>query len=89
MTEKVVTASISGGTEARPVAVLVQLASEYKSHIMLECGTRRVNAKSIMGLMALGLHSGCSVKIEAEGVDEQMAVEKIGSYLSGRTPASV
>lgn len=85
MTEREVVANIANGTEARPVAVLVQLASEFQSHIMLVCGTRKVNAKSIMGLMALGLRTGDSVKVQAEGPDEEQAAEKIAGYLSGKS----
>ena len=44
---------------ARPIAMLVQVASQYTSNIYLESEARKVNAKSIMGMMSLGLDNGC------------------------------
>ncbi|MEE1115186.1 MAG: HPr family phosphocarrier protein [Eubacterium sp.] len=73
---------ISSGLETRPIAKLVQVASQYRSTISLESGTRRVNAKSIMGMMTLGLDNGESVTITAEGPDEREALESIKDYLT-------
>lgn len=70
------------GLEARPAAMLVQVASQYESKIYLECGPKRVNAKSIMGMMSLGLSTGESIVVSAEGSDEQAAIENIERYLS-------
>ena len=55
MIKKPITIRISNGLEARPVAMLVQVASQYESEIYVESGKRKVNAKSIMGMMTLGL----------------------------------
>ena len=55
MIRKSVTIGISNGLEARPIAMLVQVASQYVSNIYLESEERKVNAKSIMGMMSLGL----------------------------------
>lgn len=63
MIKKPITIQISNGLEARPVAMLVQVASQYESRIQVESGDKRVNAKSIMGMMTLGLNVGESVVI--------------------------
>ena len=55
MTRKEITIQLPSGLEARPVALLVQVASQYESEIHLESEGRTVNAKSIMGMMTLGL----------------------------------
>ena len=68
---------ISTGLEARPVAVFVQVASQFESSIYVEVGNKKVNAKSIMGLMTLGLRAGESVTVHADGSDEEDAVAKI------------
>lgn len=83
MIAKTVTVQIAAGLEVKPVAVLVQVANQYRSSIYVECGNKRVNAKSIMGLMTLGLHEGDTVTVEANGEDELDAVSRIESYLSG------
>ena len=70
------------GMEARPVAVLVQVASQYNSSIYVECDDRKVNAKSIMGMMTLGLTAGEEVVVSANGDDEQTAMDDIVKYLS-------
>ena len=82
MIKKPITIRISNGLEARPVAMLVQVASQYESKIYLECGPKRVNAKSIMGMMTLALSSGDNVTVEAEGSDEEQAAKAIVDYLN-------
>ncbi|MBR5509650.1 MAG: HPr family phosphocarrier protein [Lachnospiraceae bacterium] len=82
MIKKPITIQIADGLEARPVAVLVQVASQFESKIYVENGDRKVNAKSIMGMMTLGLAAGESVVVSAEGSDEQAAIEKIEKFLS-------
>ena len=72
---------IRSGLEARPVAVFVQVASQYESSIYVEHNNKRVNAKSIMGMMTLGLPSGEEVTISAEGADEEEAVKGIEKFL--------
>ena len=54
MVRKTVTVELASGLEARPVAMLVQVASQYESNIYVEIDSKRVNAKSIMGMMTLG-----------------------------------
>ena len=81
MIKKPITIQISNGLEARPAAMLVQVASQYDSRIYLESGSKRVNAKSIMGMMTLGLIAGQSITVEADGADEDQAVSEIEKYL--------
>ena len=86
MIKKPITIQISNGLEARPVAMLVQVASQYESRIQVESGDKHVNAKSIMGMMSLGLDSGELVTVIADGPDEEVAVEDIAKYLcSGKS----
>lgn len=82
MIKKPITIQIASGLEARPVALLVQVASQYESKIYVENGDVKVNAKSIMGMMTLGLNVGESVVVSAEGSDEQAAIDNIEKYLS-------
>lgn len=82
MVKKTVTVELASGLEARPVAMLVQVASQYDSNIYVEIDSKRVNAKSIMGMMTLGLAAGEQVTISAEGSDENQAVTDIEKYLS-------
>ncbi|MDR1700416.1 MAG: HPr family phosphocarrier protein, partial [Lachnoclostridium sp.] len=55
---------------ARPIAMLVQVASKYKSEVSIQQDDRSVNAKSIMGMMTLGLIPGQEVRVSANGEDE-------------------
>ena len=74
MIRKPITIGISNGLEARPIAMLVQVASQYVSNIYLESEERRVNAKSIMGMMSLGLDTGESVTVSVDGADEELSL---------------
>ena len=82
MIEKSITIRLSGGLEARPIAMLVQVASQHESSVYIEAEGKKVNAKSIMGMMTLGLSAGESVVVSAEGSDEMNAIENIEKYLS-------
>ncbi|MCD7885130.1 MAG: HPr family phosphocarrier protein [Lachnospiraceae bacterium] len=82
MIKKEITIQLPSGLEARPVAMLVQVASQYESEIHFESDSRTVNAKSIMGMMTLGLDTGDKVVVTADGADEQEAVQNIEEYLS-------
>ncbi len=75
---------LESGLEARPIALLVQEASKYESRIYIESGEKRVNAKSIMGMMSLGLDNGEALKVSVEGADEQEALKGIEQFLSGK-----
>ncbi len=84
MIKKEITIRLENGLEARPVAMLVQVASQFDSTIYLEAGEKKVNAKSIMGMMSLGLDTGEKVTAVIEGNDEEAALEGIEKYLSGK-----
>lgn len=82
MIKKPITIQLPSGLEARPVALLVQVASQYDSQIHVEVEGKRVNAKSIMGMMTLGLETGEKITVEAVGEDEEAAMNDIEKYLS-------
>ncbi|MFU0827241.1 MAG: HPr-like protein Crh [Lachnoclostridium sp.] len=84
MVTKKILINIPTGLEARPVALLVQVASQYESKIYVECDDKKVNAKSIMGMMSLGLAAGEEVTVTADGPDEEAAMENIEKYLSSK-----
>ena len=82
MTKKTIKIQITDGVDSRPVAVLVQVASKYDSQIFVESSGKRVNAKSIMGMMSLVLKSGEEVTVTADGPDEDAAIVGIEEYLT-------
>lgn len=73
---------LANGLEARPVAVLVQKASMFDSKIYIEAEGKKVNAKSIMGMMSLTLKEGETFTVVTEGEDEVKAAEGIKSFFS-------
>jgi len=81
MIEKQIVIGLANGLEERPIAVLVQMASKYESDVYLISGNKKVNAKSIMGMMGMGMRSGESVTILTEGIDEVEAADEIVNYL--------
>ncbi len=85
MTKKTMTIKLEGGLEARPIAMLVQVASQHECSVYIEADNKRVNAKSIMGMMSFGLDSGAEITVLADGADEEAAVSDIEAYLSGET----
>ena len=85
MIKKSVTINLENGLEARPIALIVQKASQHESSVYIESGDKKVNAKSIMGMMSLGLNSGETLTVVADGVDEEDAVVDIEKFLSGET----
>ena len=82
MVKKTVTVQREEGLEARPIAMLVQKASQFSSRVHIEVGTKSINAKSIMGMMSLALAEGEEITIIANGPDEQDAVNAIDKYIS-------
>lgn len=82
MTKRTVTIELASGLEARPIAMLVQLASSYESRIYVQSDNKKVNAKSIMGMMTLDLPVGEQVVVTADGADEEKAINDIEKYLS-------
>ena len=83
MRDSNITVNLPRNTEDHPVAMLVQIASRFQSRIYMSEGSRRVNAKSIMGMMALGLNNGSELYVSAEGEDEDAAITAISGYLLG------
>lgn len=83
MIEKAIEVKVAQDLDARPIAMLVQVASRYESSIYIVSEGKKVNAKSIMGMMTLSLSQGQSVTVTADGEDEQTAIESIENYLSG------
>ncbi len=63
------------GLHARPATFFIQKANEYKSSIWVEREDRRVNAKSLLGVLSLGIVGGTPISIIADGADEEAAVE--------------
>ncbi len=84
MLTKSIEIKLPRGLEARPVAELVQLASKYESTVHIEAQSKKVNAKSIMGMMTLALDNGETLEVSADGDDEQVAVKGIEHFLSGK-----
>ena len=83
MIKQEITIQIPNGLEARPVALLVQVASQYGSEIYVESDNKKVNAKSIMGMMTLGMGAGEEITVSADGADEAVAMSEIEKYLRG------
>ena len=81
MVSKTVTINLSEDAEARPVAVLVQRASQFDSKVFIQSADKQINAKSIMGMMSLGLSQGEEITVSAEGDDEVAAVDNLSEYL--------
>ena len=84
MIQKSMKVQLDNGLEARPVAVFVQVASQHESTIYVEVDDKKVNAKSIMGMMSLGLDNGETLTVVADGSDESAAVAHIERFLSGQ-----
>ena len=82
MLERTVKVAMTEGTEERPVAVLVQIASQYESQIHLVSDDKKINAKSIMGMMSTGFTEGQEITVIADGKDEAAAVKEISEYLT-------
>ena len=80
--QKEVTISMSNSMEATPIAHLVQLANQFSSSIYFEMDEKKVNAKSIMGMMSLVLSTGTTVTIDAEGSDEDKAIDAMEDFLT-------
>lgn len=83
MTKRTIEIQLQNGLEARPVAVLVQVASKYESVIHIQVEGKYLNAKSIMGMMSLALINGEMVTVTAEGSDEAAAIEGLERFLGG------
>ena len=82
MTSKQVTVSNEVGLHARPATFFIKKANEYKSSVWVECDTRRVNAKSLLGILSLGIVGGMQITIIADGSDEKDAINGLEELLN-------
>ena len=78
---KTIKVTLSDGLESRPAALFVQVASKFNSRIYIMLDNKKVNAKSIMGMMSLGMVEGEEVSVTAEGDDEEEAIAELVSLL--------
>lgn len=81
MVEKQVKVKLKTGLQARPAALFVQEANRFSSDVFLEKDGKKVNAKSIMGLMSLAVSSGTDINIIASGDDEQAAITALSNFV--------
>ena len=78
---KEVTINNQVGVHARPATFFIQKANEFKSSIWIEKDDRRVNAKSLLGVLSLGIVKGTAVNIVADGVDENEAIATLSALI--------
>ncbi|NLV48497.1 MAG: HPr family phosphocarrier protein [Clostridiaceae bacterium] len=81
MVSRTVLFNCEDALQMKAVAVLIQKASTYRSTIWLSRGQRKANAKSLLGVMSLGIEDASELEISAEGADEEEALEAIARYL--------
>ena len=81
MISKDVTIQNSVGLHARPATFFVQKANSYKSSIWVEKGDRRVNAKSLLGVLSLGIGKGTTITLISDGVDEEEALSGLAELI--------
>ncbi|NLM50077.1 MAG: HPr family phosphocarrier protein [Clostridiaceae bacterium] len=77
MTSKEVVVQNQVGLHARPATFFIQKANEFKSSIWVEKDERKVNAKSLLGVLSLGITKGTQITIIADGVDEEAAIKEL------------
>lgn len=70
------------GLHARPAAMFVQIASKYNANVVLQKGEERVNGKSIMGILTLGIEQNSKVVLEADGDDADEVVAELTQLLT-------
>lgn len=82
MVKRPVTVRVNMDMESRPIAHLVQEASQYESRVFIEMEDKKINVKSIMGMMSLNLSEGTNLTVVAEGEDEENAVNGVEAFLA-------
>lgn len=82
MVKKEAIVNIQVGLHARPATFFIQKANEFKSGIWVEKDERRVNAKSLLGVLSLGVVKGTTITLIADGSDEKAAVEALASLVN-------
>lgn len=70
------------GLHARPATFFIQKANEYRASIWIEMGERRINAKSLLGVLSLGIDKGTTITLNADGEDEEEAVNGLVQLIS-------
>ena len=83
MVTQEVTINNEGGLHARPATFFIQKANEFKSGIWVEKDERRVNAKSLLGVLSLGITKGTTITLLADGSDEKEAIAALSELVSG------
>jgi len=83
MVTQEVTINNEVGLHARPATFFIQKANEFKSGIWVEKDERRVNAKSLLGVLSLGITKGTAITLLADGSDEKEAVAALSELVSG------
>lgn len=73
----------SQGLHARPATLLVQKATTFKCEVSIEYNGKCANAKSLIGVLSLGVNKGYSVKLITNGTDEEIALEEITAVVQG------
>jgi len=81
MVEKQVEVNLKSGLQARPAAIFVQEANTFNSDVFIEKDGRKVNAKSIMGIMSLAVSTGTAITISADGKDAEKAVDYLADFV--------
>ncbi|PPA70186.1 HPr family phosphocarrier protein [Jeotgalibacillus proteolyticus] len=81
MKQQNVTVKLKSGLQARPAALFVQEATRYQSDVFIEKDGKKVNAKSIMGLMSLALGPGTTFTLLTDGSDEDTALQSLASFV--------
>ncbi len=81
MISRDVTIINAGGLHARPATFFIQKANSFKSTIWVEKDDRRVNAKSLLGVLSLGIAKGMSITLVADGQDEQAALDGLAELI--------
>ncbi|MCI9076503.1 MAG: HPr family phosphocarrier protein [Dorea sp.] len=82
MIKKPITFKLNEGLDARPIALLVQEANQYASTVYIEVENKKINAKSIMGMMSLQLGNGEELTVVADGEDEEDAIQGVENFLA-------
>lgn len=82
MVHEKVTVNLKTGLQARPAALFVQEANRFSAEVFVEKDDKKVNAKSIMGIMSLAIATGKEIVISADGTDAEQAVANLVSYVS-------
>ena len=84
MIQKVIKVEVNAGMEDRPVPTCVQIASQFESSIHIAIGSKKVNAKSLLGMMTIGFNAGDEIEVMAEGADEAQAIAELEKYLTAK-----